>query len=63
MIAHEKEFFAPASQAAFSVQSAAGPPQMAAQAPELRKGILTAAAGFMPMILSSTWLAIALISP
>ena len=46
--------FAPASQAAFGVRSAVAPLQMAMQTPEIKKGVLAAAAGFMPAILSST---------
>jgi hypothetical protein len=39
---------------AFGVRSAVVPLQMAAQSPEVKKGLLAAAAGFMPAILSST---------
>ncbi len=39
---------------AFGVRTAVAPLQMAAQSPELKKGLLAAAAGFMPAILSST---------
>merc|ERR1740123_1085837 len=46
--------FAPISQTAFGVNSAVAPLQMAMQTPEVKKGIMTAAAGFMPAILSST---------
>jgi len=46
--------FAPTSQAAFGVSKAAPALKMAMQAPEMKKGVMAAAAGFMPAILSST---------
>lgn len=46
--------FAPVAQTSFGVRSSVAPLQMAINTPELRKGIATAAAGFMPAILSST---------
>mmetsp|Transcript_17797 Transcript_17797/g.26016 ORF Transcript_17797/g.26016 Transcript_17797/m.26016 type:complete len:119 (+) Transcript_17797:31-387(+) len=44
--------FAPVSQTV--VRSAVAPLQMAAQTPEIRKGVVAAAAGFMPALLSSS---------
>ena len=46
--------FAPVSQAAFGVSKAAPALKMAMQAPEFKKGIAAAAAGFIPAILSSS---------
>jgi len=46
--------FAPASQTAFGVRSAVAPLQMAMESPDMRKGIMAAAAGFVPAIITST---------
>jgi len=46
--------FAPVSQTAFGVKSAVAPLKMALETPEIKKSIMTAAAGIMPVILSST---------